>query len=338
MRAATPNTPHTSVPKMLDITDFEAVYSFNPDYALSQGDVHKIHNNRRTLNGTLFFDRLLKQLHISGIHHYPPANNGHLRHLHHNITTAPIPAHHAQSLLYYILKDSHPAGSSDPASSFAKACHLPPRYTIVVDGLWHLDHLHLRPAVEALTHPSLLPTFPAEILAALLDNCDDEGPDADLPFAYFNSVGPPLTEERLRKAYFEYVCRMSVSEAYAFMHTQPSHVQQELLTLLVSAALTHASSAEERADRSVELVDLPLTGEEEGWMEEFLLNGSGKGLNGARDTVMMRRIATGRYTEALEVGQRLTGLRHTGVNWKDVQDKLQKGLGPRAKESGLFME
>lgn len=56
----------TALATMLDINDFEAVFASD----LTGGDIYPhatvntIRANRRTLGGTLFFDRLLAQLHV----------------------------------------------------------------------------------------------------------------------------------------------------------------------------------------------------------------------------------------------------------------------------------
>lgn len=78
----------------------------------------------------------------------------------------------------------------------------------------------------------------------------------------------------------------------------------------------------------MELVGLPLDDEEEGWFEEYLAAGEGSGLKRAGDTLMMRKIVTGRYVEALdcEVGPD-EGVH--GMSWESVRDGLEKGLGPR---------
>lgn len=54
------------------------------------------------------------------------------------------PDHYKQSVLYYILKDlvhSKKQPAQQPAQSFAKACYLPEKYKMFIDGLWLLDRL-----------------------------------------------------------------------------------------------------------------------------------------------------------------------------------------------------
>ncbi|KAF2144504.1 uncharacterized protein K452DRAFT_245384 [Aplosporella prunicola CBS 121167] len=313
---------------MLDVNDFEAVFSFDPNYTYSQTTITSINSNRRTLGGTLFFDKLLAQLHIKSGHLYPPHKNADLRDLHERIVTAPIADHHKQSVLFYILRDCRaPDAALDPADSFAKSCYLPQKYWVVVEGLWEMDHLQFRPAMESLTHPSLLPTFPAEVLLTLLEHVQES--DRDLPLAYYNCVQPPLTTPALQTSYFRYLAGLSVTEAYAFLQAQPSQTQKNLLQILISETLSFVPLSE-RAERSVELIDLPFTDEEEEWFEDYLLAGKGRTLHGARDTVVMRRIAVGKYADALDVGKQLTGRRYDGVTWESIKDKIGRGLGPRA--------
>lgn len=49
---------------MLDINQFESVFSFNAEYAYSNATHHQIQNNRRTLHNKLYFDRLVDVLQV----------------------------------------------------------------------------------------------------------------------------------------------------------------------------------------------------------------------------------------------------------------------------------
>ncbi|EOD51824.1 hypothetical protein UCRNP2_1380 [Neofusicoccum parvum UCRNP2] len=322
---------------MLDINDFEAVFASDAigGDIYPHAVVNAIRGNRRTLGGSLFFDKLLAQLHVKSGYLYPPAKNADLRELHERITTAPIADHYKQSLLFYLLKDSSGEGETR-AEDFAKAVCLPRKYWVVIEGLWHMDRLQFstprQNALESLTHPSLLPTFPEDVLKVLLEHSPDQG--AHLPLAYYNTVRPPLTDPELQRAYFRYLTALSVTQSYFFARTQPEQDRRALLEMLVQEAMAH-DNREERAQRTEELVDLPLTEEEERWFEEFLLEGKGRSLHASRDTVMARRLATGRYPDAVDVGKPLTGRRFNDVTWDGVKDILGAGLGSRAAE-GVF--
>ncbi|KKY14773.1 hypothetical protein UCDDS831_g07949 [Diplodia seriata] len=348
---------------MLDINDFAAVFASDA----SGGDIYPhptvnaIRANRRTLGGTLFFDRLLAQLNVKSGYLYPPSKNADLRELHERITTSPIADHYKQSLLFYLLKDSSGEGSSQP-EDFAKSVCLPQKYWVVIKGLWHMDRLQFttpgQNALESLTHPSLLPTFPEDVLRVLLEHASATNDTTDhaqrhhshhhqqqngstgtgtqhLPLAYYNAVRPPLSSDpELQRAYFRYLAGLSVTQAYFFARAQPSQDQRALLELLIQEAMAPALP-EARSRRTEELVDLPLTDEEEGWFEGFLLEGQGRGLHASRDTVMARRLAVGKYPDAVDVGKELSGRRFNDVTWDGVKDILSAGLGSRAAE-GVF--
>lgn len=88
-------------------------------------------------------------------------------------------------------------------------------------------------------------------------------------------------------------------------------------------------SGELRSDKGVELINLPFDEEEESWFEEYLLTGKGRTLYGAKDTVIMRRIASGKMTETFHDSTGLSGRKLDGVNWDTLKDSIQRGAGPR---------
>ena len=96
-----------------------------------------------------------------------------------------------------------------------------------------------------------------------------------------------------------------------------------LLSLIIQEPVGKGAAA-----RGTELVNLPFSPEEEKRFEDYLINGPGKRVQRSRDFVMMRRIATGRFSEALNVsteGSKAVG----GLNWQKLQEGLKDGLGPR---------
>lgn len=104
-------------------------------------------------------------------------------------------------------------------------------------------------------------------------------------------------------------------------------MQRHMFEQLIAAVLKN-SPQETIADRSVELVNLPLSPEEEAWFEDYLLRGEGRAIRKARDTVMMRRIGTGKFSETLSlkgIGSRSIG----GLDWERLSAAVKEGLGPR---------
>lgn len=97
--------------------------------------------------------------------------------------------------------------------------------------------------------------------------------------------------------------------------------------MLISLVLNN-SLAETVADRSVELVNLPFTAEEDAWFEDYLLRGDGRTLKKSKDTMMMRKIGTGNFTESLSL--KVTNNRPiAGLDWGTLSGAVEDGLGPR---------
>jgi len=360
---------------MLDIKDFNSVFHFDSKFSFSHNAQVQIEQHRRALNGHLFFDRLLHTLRIESTINssstlasqgspitkqlqtakpYPPKTHKELRELHDTIVKNDnIADHHKYSLLYYILLDTHAhaARSSSarrnsstvqpqPAEDLARAVFLPSKYEMAIQGLWNLDQLSFKPALDYLTQPSLLPTFPLETLEALVRNEQWE-----LAMGYWHTVAETKgfgivgeEGELLLKSYFRILCDASVSAAYEFLKSQPTRFQRPLLEQLIASALglpstggNHAGEA--RAGRCVELVDLPLTVDEEELLEQYLLKGEGRNLPGAKETLGMRLIVMGRVKEAREIMRDVTdgGKDKAGLNWQSVMEGLTRGMGERSR-------
>ena len=197
-----------------------------------------------------------------------------------------------------------------------------------MNGLWELDHLNFQKALNDLTEPSLIPTFPDEILDTLLKHTPIH--EQDLALAYYHTVSPPLVNENVRNSFFEHLAKLSVTEAYTFAREQGDPIHQTLFEMLISTALTDGAG-EARAARCIELVNLPFDEEEEVWFEEYLIGGKGRSLHGAKDTVMVRRIVMGKTMDALKEGEHLGGKRMNGVNWDTVKNGLEVGVGVRTE-------
>jgi hypothetical protein len=164
----------------------------------------------------------------------------------------------------------------------------------------------------------------------LLDHA--EGENRILPFAFFNTVKPPLTNNELLEKYFRYLADASITQAYWFLKKQPDYEQHSLFCILVHEALTQ-QSGEQRAERGRQLVQLPFSSEEEDWFEEYLLVKEGKSIHGAKDAVMVRKISMGKFQEALDIGKHLKGRSFDNASWDLIKDAIKEGLGPRGDEN-----
>lgn len=74
----------------------------------------------------------------------------------------------------------------------------------------------------------------------------------------------------------------------------------------------------------MELIGLPFDDQEEEWFENALLRGNAKTLHGAKDTVMMRRLASGKTAGLSAELESLGGKKIDGLNW----DMLKQSMEP----------
>ncbi|KAF2001045.1 hypothetical protein P154DRAFT_522037 [Amniculicola lignicola CBS 123094] len=323
---------------MLDIEDFDTVFPDSPEY--SHEEVETIKSRRTQLGGKTFFERLLDLLQIKGRRLYPPQSPTGLSELHAKITETPIALHYKHCLLFYLLKDLSPMHHADTeiATKFAHDVHLDSKFWTFIEGLWALDHLQFETAVQNLTHPSIIPTFPDEIMIALLNHRNlpngTTNQEYILPMAYYNCAKPPLANKEAMTEFVKYMSDRSVTETFYWIRGRAQHEQPLLFEILVSTTFQRVgpndrtNEAYKREDRAVELVSLPWNEDEETWLETYLLEGEGRNFHGARETVMMRRLATGKWGEA--VGDHaLRGKNKESLNWEVLKDGIRKGLGPR---------
>lgn len=176
-------------------------------------------------------------------------------------------------------------------------------------------------AVEFLAEPSLIPTFPDEILYALtltkLPKHDDS-----LAIAYYLTAAPPLASAKVRMAFFETLTRSNVTEAFYFTRKYDEDLRRDFFDQLVEF-VHKASPGQTRSRRAMELVGLPFDEDEEQWFEAVLLQGNASTLPGAKDTVMMRRLATGRLGEITPELESLGGKKVDGLNWDDLRGSIR---------------
>jgi hypothetical protein len=182
-----------------------------------------------------------------------------------------------------------------------------------------------------LTHPSLIPTFQEEILETLIRHAKND--DLSLLLAYYHSVQPTLQSSSALENLFSAIARTSVTEAYYFCQGQTDVVHRQMFEALIVIVL-RGTPNENTAARAIELVGLPFTPEEEGLFETYLSSGSGRALSRAKDTVMMRRITTGRFEQALSADE-FSAKEIRGLSWENVQKNLLQDLGPRAGTNGV---
>ncbi|GLI75477.1 hypothetical protein PoHVEF18_003731 [Penicillium ochrochloron] len=301
--------------------DFNHIFSFNKKYSYDAKVVEQIISNRKALENQLFADRLLGLAGITGVTKvYPPKSNADLRSLIEHIVSSELDIHHKQALVYYILKDCRSAPEAAP--HFAQDCHLPEKYRLFIEGLWNLDRLEFRRAIEFLAEPSLIPTFPDEILHVLtlsqLPKHDDS-----LAIAYYLTAAPPLATEKVQRAFFETLCRSNVTEAFYFTRKYDESQRRSYFEQLVE--FVHKTPAgQTRSKRAMELVGLPLGEDEEEWFEETLLHGSARSFPGAKDTVMMRRLATGQMSGLGTELESLGGKKVDGLNWDTLRESMRQ--------------
>jgi hypothetical protein len=274
-----------------------------------------------------------------------------LHDLHQRIISAETSLHNKHCLIFYLLKDLSPQihEATELATGFARDVHLEKRFWTFIEGLWALDHFQFRTAVENLTHPSIIPTFPDEIMYTLLKGMDKSGnvglqkaaEDDILPLAYYNCVKPPLEEQKVRDEFAKYLAGRNVTETFYWIRTRPEYEHRPLLEILMEQTLERSAwstRAEDevytREEKAMEFASLPFSDEEEEFVEKFLTEGKGRTYQGAQDTVLMRRIAMGRLTDvASEAATR--GRKLDGVNWEMLKDGVKKGLGPRKDEAAF---
>lgn len=173
-----------------------------------------------------------------------------------------------------------------------------------------------------MTEPSIIPTFPDEILYTLtLSNLPKH--DDSLVMAYYFTVSPPLATEKVQKAFFATLCRASITEAFYFTRKHDESLHRSYLELLIE--FVHKTSAgQARSKRAMELIGLPLDEKEEQWFEEALLHGNAKALHGAKDTVMMRRLATGKLSGLSADLESLGGKKVDGLNWDVLKQSMPR--------------
>ncbi len=224
-------------------------------------------------------------------------------------------------MLYYILKDI-PTKDVHPASAFAEAVFLPERYRIFMDGIYHLDRAQFGKALDYLTEPVLIPTFPEEIMYTLCTHPEQR--DEQLPLVYYYTVSPAITSPKVVAAFFAVLAKASVAEAFFWARKQGEQSHRSLFEQLINDILD-APEGDDRARKSVELIHLPFSGEEEAWFDAYLGQGRVRKLPGAEDTLSVRRTLTSRSGAVADSDKGFGAKSSDGMDWSSLGDSVEGG-------------
>lgn len=187
-----------------------------------------------------------------------------------------------------------------------------------------LADFSIQRALEYLAHPSVLPEFADDIIIILVQNATKVGERYDYSdaLAYYHTVQPALRSSSAVSALFEAMAQTSLTEAFYFSRTKSDAARELLFQQLIKSVLG-GQGGSDIASRATELVSLPLDAAEEQWFSEYLTTGSGRRLRNAKDTVLMRRVVTGRHAESV-------GDKSLGSQWGAVLGGFKSGMGGRA--------
>ncbi|KAL8862521.1 MAG: hypothetical protein Q9178_001019 [Gyalolechia marmorata] len=305
---------------MDDFENFDTLFATDRSFAYGEQTITKILKSRRSVDNELLIEKLLKTLGVERPQDfYPPRSNQTLRDLHSQIIDSPSPNHHKQSLLYYILKDI--PDNNTTASTFARAVYLPEKYGIFIDCIWLLDRGDFENALDYLTEPVLIPTFPEEILYILCTHPDQR--DDQLPLAYYYTVSPAVTTPKVISALFSKLALSSVTDAFFWSRKQGETSHKNLFEQLITTVLNGPEGAD-RARRSVELIHLPFSKEEETWFETYLTDGKGKSLPGAKDAVAVRGMASGRGSTIAGRAETYMGKSDHTMEWSSLGSSYEQ--------------
>ncbi|KXJ89998.1 nuclear pore complex assembly-domain-containing protein [Microdochium bolleyi] len=315
---------------MLDFGNFDLVFGDLSPFPFTRQWAQQVDKKRKEYDGLLFLDRVLGALNMSkASKYYPPKSDKDLRQLHHAVCNAPnVAVHHKLSILYYILLDvdhrleeQSPGSTSTRADVFAADAAVPQKYSIFMEGLWHMDDTNFDLALEHLTHPSLVPDFADEIVTALAHIGSSKGGDYSPVLAYYYTVQPVLKTSAAAELLFDAIAQSSVSEALRYSRVRPQFVREQLFRRLVMSVVETAPG-DEAAERAFELTSAGLDTQEEDWFRDALLGLDGKKVRVAKDTLLMRRIARGDAGPVSEKGA-----------WSSVLEGFKKGSGNRGMQA-----
>lgn len=296
------------------MASFESIFQAKHDYHPDTRHADAALKHRKEFGGKLFFDRIWENSNVGkAAKSYPPKTNAELKDIWKKILDAKVNEEQKLGLQYYLIRDCR---NSNLEKAFLHKTYLPEKYQYLVTGLWEVDHCQFSRALEYLTDPTLIPaTFADEVLSVLLQHPKSDQSQA---MAYYLTVQPPLQDQNTLDAYFDLLSRVDVTSAYNFARQHPQH--QRLFEKLVES-IQGTDPSQEKAATAVQLIGLPFSDEEVVWFEDLLAAGTNK-TAGARDTLLMRQLATeGSLNSSLA---RYKGTKIDGVNWEDIQ-KITSG-------------
>ncbi|KAI4861331.1 nuclear pore complex assembly-domain-containing protein [Hypoxylon rubiginosum] len=303
----------------LDSTQYGRIFGSLDPFPYNRAFVQQIEAARRSLDGSLFIERVLKALNLSNATNlYPPRNEAALRKLFEHIcesTNATV--HHKASVVFYLLLDVDERNGVDRAQYIADQLNIPENYKIFIQGLWYMDNQSFDVALQYLTHPSLQPDFVDDIVSVLVRHAPDG--DYSLPLAYYQTVQPLVQSPSTLELLFRTLARSSIVDAFQFSRSHADFMRRQLFQRLVLTALESAGG-DESGERALSLISLPFDAHEEQWFKECLESGEGKRLAVARDALLMRKIATNQATFGSETG-----------TWAVVLEGFKAGSGGRVQ-------
>ncbi|KJZ78178.1 hypothetical protein HIM_02216 [Hirsutella minnesotensis 3608] len=301
---------------MLNYTKFDHVFPSKHHLPYDRALQHDIENHRKSLDGLLFIDRVMKALGITKSKAYPPKSDNALRQLHQQICEAGMSMHHKQSLLYYILLDYDDIeGRGSVSQAFAFEAGMPANYQVFMKGLWHMDREQYETALEYVAHPSLSPDFADDIVITLVRHAPNH--DYSLALSYFHAVRPILNSSAALELLFDAMTHTSATEALLFSRSHPQHTREQLFRRWIRSTL-EASREDGHQTQRAELAFMPFDTTEEAWLEEYLTSGEGRNLKKAKDTLLARKIACDRFGD---IGQQ-----RPGGQWAAVLEGIKSGI------------
>ncbi|KAF5023379.1 hypothetical protein F66182_4536 [Fusarium sp. NRRL 66182] len=305
---------------MFDYISFHDVFADGAANPYDRDVQREIETARKNFDGSLFIDRVLRAVGITKAKIYPPKTDNALKQLHQQVCEASMSTHHKFSIFYYVLLDfDRTSGRENLSDTFVDASGMPKKYQIFMKGLWYLDRQEFSRALEYISHPSLIPDFADDIITVLVRSASEN--DYSLALSYFYAVQPILKTSAALELLFNAMAHTNISEALFYSRTYPPHTRELLFCQLVAVVLDGPS--EGFAERSSELAFLPFDRAEEGWFEEYLLNGNGKNHKKAKDTLLVRKIACDQFSEVSKI-------RHGGP-WSGILEGIKGGISGHAE-------
>ncbi|KAH9461921.1 hypothetical protein MJO28_003315 [Puccinia striiformis f. sp. tritici] len=124
----------------------------------------RLRSRDETIDGMLFFDRLMKLGSIPNFKDlFPPPHPSRLRQLLDSIDACGFDLLKKNCLVYYLLKEY----GDGRETRFAIDRLIPSHFSRGLDGLWALDHSQWQSAIRAIADPTVTPDFLPEIIQTL---------------------------------------------------------------------------------------------------------------------------------------------------------------------------